>query len=353
MEFINKTNNSVNETITAKEIKQIIINKIINDRNNATKLISNLLKQFHFIKHIKEAFLLRQILNIRNNASFIIQRNLRLYVNKKHLNYIKKHEKTSVRIEFPFVSKRTQLKIFEINNQPFKIYELKHCSVTKTQHIYINKEHFVKNKYQFVFIIDGEQIINPDYPSLYNDKAGIYFNIINVSNYLLDKLDVNISLQQRLKKLQKKTSLNNNHNSNQLDLKKRYSVDDAHGKKSPPHTISQRRKEYKFSFEHDVLGELFDFKNDYEEDKKEEINFKEFRDDLNFKGGLKVDKEVTIPKRKKYNTDKNLCNLSLTVKPILRKNPSKDSIGKSSPANNLRDSIGSKRVSFSGSVDFI
>jgi len=305
-------------------------------RDNKIELIKHILEQRRYaittIKyHIKKLtikrrslpnFILKLILKQRKAAILTIQRNLRLMLIYRHLNYIKENEKLqNFRVYYPNIKvKNAEVKIYDFCNHPYKIFKLHNCSVTQTLQSYINKNYLLKAKYLFQFIVDGYTVINPDFPSCF-DSEGNCFNIIRVKDYMSKLKEHEEYIKNYKNKLKYNTS-----------------------KEVPKVYLSEKmRKPKRFTYG--------SFDCDTEESSINEKPFEKPLDKIEYhqfdhpfgseRGGvgcIKKDEVKPVGRYSlKFSTTKELCNLSISPKSILRKVSSKNLV---------------KKVSFNDKVEF-
>ncbi len=279
------------------EKKFLLIKLILVARKAAVEKIQRFIGYSMFKIKKRKLILLKNIVDSRKNSLVKIQGFLHSVLIKKHLKYIKEQEERfNLRIFYPTKANSVQIKIYNFNGESYIVYDLKYCAVTETKHLYINKAQLLENKYFFVFIVDGNTTINPEFPSSY-DKEGNYYNVLNVKN-----------MMETLKAGKKK------HNTTKTYTQQVKMNSEKHV------PLSSHLKRIKWKYNIDELNE-------------DNMNGNEITPETSVEEGC----VILTPKYKKSFTDKAIWNLmTCPIKPILKRKPS-------NPSNQSNG----KKVSFS------
>ena len=161
-----------------KEKEIFLINTILTQRKEASKIISNQIYNI-LSKHIskKEYIIIKRIIFTRKNSAIKIQSFIRGYlIRQKIQNYISK-TRTCYLIETGFTKKFKNLQMIVHLNNKNKVFDLYHDKFFNKYIFFMDRTLIHKKTYKIQFINEGKIIIDSNYET-YEEK-GIYYNIID------------------------------------------------------------------------------------------------------------------------------------------------------------------------------
>ena len=172
-----------------KEIKDYILFKILKQRKNEAKKISNFLKRKLQIIKIKKEILIREIIEKRKILISKIQSHIKGFLVRKSINSLFNCEK----VFFYYLSKNLQkfnnyennviseniikCKIFNKGTQSKEI-NCKYCKYLKCFYLPLSSLRVIKRIYRVNFIINNNAIIDPRY-EIDVDNKGNFYNLIH------------------------------------------------------------------------------------------------------------------------------------------------------------------------------
>ena len=201
-------NQNQNKNPKIDYFKTILLSRISKERIKASNLIKKQIRSFIFIKRELKKAIIKRILKFRKKSIRMLQQNIIYFINKKYVKEILRKERNYTGFTYSKPCKKASIQIYDL--QPYRtdtseIFDLEYCRLRKFLIAYVKADTFLKSKYYFHFIIDGNMIISPDYLGEKNN-SGDYFNVfIPKRNNIFDLDSTNETYEDE--------SNNNKHNT--------------------------------------------------------------------------------------------------------------------------------------------
>jgi hypothetical protein len=196
-----------NKHMNEVELRQQIINKIIEDRRRAARVILFNLKKYKNIKKKNKNIMIRKILKIRIAAAIFIQKKYRMYQIRKSV------KKLLCKTNYLFIYKFDNTDYEKIKPITLKLkltksdqsYTFNYCKYTDTYYISFPKTKILPRRIRVNFSVNDKPIIDPRYDV--DCVKGIFYNIIDCSKIK------NMQTQRRSNEYEKMFEINNSVNS--------------------------------------------------------------------------------------------------------------------------------------------
>jgi len=172
-------NQNQNKNAKIDYFKTILLSRISKERIKASNLIKKQIRSFIFKKRELKKAIIKRILEFRKKSIRILQQNIIYFFNKKYVKEILRKERNYTGLTYSKPCKKASIQIYDLHpyrTDTSEIFDLEYCRLRKFLIAYIKADTFLKSKYYFHFIIDGNMIINPDYFAEKNN-SGDYFNV--------------------------------------------------------------------------------------------------------------------------------------------------------------------------------
>jgi hypothetical protein len=156
--------------------RQKSISKIISAmRSNNT--ITNLIIEFASKSKTRSHYIITKIMSSRLKAIGIIKRCMTFYKNTKYVKSLLEKSKRCYTIISTINNiNNIDLKVYLDNNQ-VNLYKFDYCKIRNKFVLYISRSKIDRTSYKVNFIVDGKTIIDPAYPTDYEN--GNFYNVIN------------------------------------------------------------------------------------------------------------------------------------------------------------------------------
>ena len=174
-----------------KSLNNLIINIIHNERKIKSDKITDLFSLYHYRNYYKKNLLIQKIIKQRNESILLIQKKYRAFIFIKKVKEIILKEKNVYVLNYPFNAESVQIKIFYSLNKAFKVFDFFKCPIRKYFVVYIDKNYFNQGEYLCHLIVNGKIILDKRYKYIV-DKENILYNLIYIGEKKpLNELDKN------------------------------------------------------------------------------------------------------------------------------------------------------------------
>lgn len=200
MEKILKIQKAVKLFLKRKKNKTNIIIKIIKrERKEKANKIIDMLSMYHLRNQYKKYLLIQKILYQRIESSKIICRAILNFNFRKKIKKIRELRNNNFEIIYPAKNKKDiKLKIY-YNNNISKEFKFDFCEIRKTFVLYIKKEMIEnnshKNEYLCHFFVDNKCVIDKRFKIIKN-KFGVIYNLIEFKNK--DKINAYTDIKKNI-----------------------------------------------------------------------------------------------------------------------------------------------------------
>ena len=162
-----------------KSLNNLIINIIHNERKIKSDKITDLFCLYHYRNYYKKNLLIQKIIKQRNESILLIQKKYRAFIFIKKVKEIILKEKNVYVLNYPFNAESVQIKIFYSLNKAFKVFDFFKCPIRKYFVVYIDKNYFNQGEYLCHLIVNGKIILDKRYKYIV-DKENILYNLIYI-----------------------------------------------------------------------------------------------------------------------------------------------------------------------------
>ena len=162
-----------------KSLNNLIVNIIHNERKIKSDKIIDLFCMYHHRNYYKKNLLIQKIIKQRNESILLIQKKYRAYIFIKKVKEIILKEKNVYVLNYPFNAESVQIKIFYSLNKAFKVFDFFKCPIRKYFVVYIDKNYFNQGEYLCHLIVNGKIILDKRYKYIV-DKENILYNLIYI-----------------------------------------------------------------------------------------------------------------------------------------------------------------------------
>ena len=184
-------------------LNNMIINIIHHERKIKSEKIIDLFSLYHFRNFYKKNLIIEKIINQRHNSIVIIQNKYRSYIFKKKVRQILFEEKNVFVLTYPYNAEKVQIKIYYNMNKAFKAFDFFKCPIRKYFVLYIDKNNFNSGEYLCHIIVNGNVILDKRYKYIV-DKDNILYNLIYIGDIKpLMLLEENKKKEKKKKKKKK------------------------------------------------------------------------------------------------------------------------------------------------------
>ena len=248
-----------------KSLNNLIINIIHNERKIKSDKITDLFCLYHYRNYYKKNLLIQKIIKQRNESILLIQKKYRAFIFIKKVKEIILKEKNVYVLNYPFNAESVQIKIFYSLNKAFKVFDFFKCPIRKYFVVYIYNLIYIGEKKPLIeFDKNEENIIDYSYSNNKRDnfskkknrkkKKKIIEEEDNLDDYYYYCYNDNSNSTNSLstKSFNEKVEKNYSNNfSNNLNKKKRnkFSIDSQSMKKE--NSIQSQKFQY-----NNILDEL-------------------------------------------------------------------------------------------------
>ena len=162
-----------------KSLNNLIINIIHNERKIKSGKITDLFCLYHYRNYYKKNLLIQKIIKQRNESILLIQKKYRAFIFIRKVKEIILKEKNVYVLNYPFNAESVQIKIFYSLNKAFKVFDFFKCPIRKYFVVYIDKNYFNQGEYLCHLIVNGKIILDKRYKYIV-DKENILYNLIYI-----------------------------------------------------------------------------------------------------------------------------------------------------------------------------
>lgn len=158
-----------------KELFKMILERIVNI--SVTKIQSHI-RAFLIRGLIKRSIFVNYLLKARERKAKVIQERFRTHFYVKEFNKILEMEKNNYTLYFlsEILNQKIQL-IINVSNNDSKTFDFNFCKARHVYVVYVDKEIIQPDTYLCSFVVDGINICDSRYPTVYSGKS--FYNKIN------------------------------------------------------------------------------------------------------------------------------------------------------------------------------
>ena len=161
-----------------KQRQKALLDKIINQRKQSAKIISNILHNILYNNiSRKRIIVIKRIKVTRRNSAIKIQSFFRGYIIRNKILYYISKTRTCYLIETGFSPNFKKLQMIVLYNGKNKVFDLIFDTFFNKYILFLDRILVDKDSYKVQFLNDGKIIIDSNYDT-YEEK-GIYYNIID------------------------------------------------------------------------------------------------------------------------------------------------------------------------------
>lgn len=161
-----------------KQRQKALLDKIINQRKQSAKIISNILHNILYNNiSRKRIIVIKRIIVTRKNSAIKIQSFFRGYIIRNKILYYISKTRTCYLIETGFSPNFKKLQMIVLYNGKNKVFDLIFDTFFNKYILFLDRILVDKDSYKVQFLNDGKIIIDSNYDT-YEEK-GIYYNIID------------------------------------------------------------------------------------------------------------------------------------------------------------------------------
>ena len=161
-----------------KQRQKALLDKIINQRKQSAKIISNILHNILYNNiSRKRIIVIKRIIITRKNSAIKIQSFFRGYIIRNKILYYISKTRTCYLIETGFSPNFKKLQMIVLYNGKNKVFDLIFDTFFNKYILFLDRVLVDKDSYKVQFLNDGKIIIDSNYDT-YEEK-GIYYNIID------------------------------------------------------------------------------------------------------------------------------------------------------------------------------
>ncbi len=161
-----------------KQRQKALLDKIINQRKQSAKIISNILHNILYNNlSRKRIIVIKRIIVTRKNSAIKIQSFFRGYIIRNKILYYISKTRTCYLIETGFSPNFKKLQMIVLYNGKNKVFDLIFDTFFNKYIFFLYRILVDKDSYKVQFLNDGKIIIDSNYDT-YEEK-GIYYNIID------------------------------------------------------------------------------------------------------------------------------------------------------------------------------
>lgn len=166
-------------------MKNFIMHQIIESRKISIFKITSILTLYNLKLKFKKNHILKDIIVLRKKASTLIQNCFRRHIVRKKVQEIIQLEKTHYYLNYPFIARKVQLKVFislyENDSEAKiveKIFDFSYCNVRQTFVLYIEPTEFKPSKYRTQLIVDSLVTCDGRFPHI-ECSDGLFYNVMD------------------------------------------------------------------------------------------------------------------------------------------------------------------------------
>ena len=141
----------------------------------------DLFSLYHFRNFYKKNLIIQKIIKQRQISITLIQNKYRGYIYKKKVKQILSKEKNVFVLNYPFNAEFVQIKIYYNMNKAYKVFDFFKCPIRKYFVVYIDKNNFNPGEYLCHMIVNGNVILDKRYKYIV-DKDNILYNLIYIGD---------------------------------------------------------------------------------------------------------------------------------------------------------------------------
>ena len=186
-------------------LNNLIIKIIKNERFQKGNKITDIFSLYHYRNFYKKNIIINKIINARNNSATLIQSEFKTYLFNKKVKEILKKEKNSYILTYPFKADSVQIKIYHKDNIfNYKIYNYFICPIRKYFIAYIDKNSIDPGEHLCHIKVNNATKIDDRYQFV--NKNNILYNLISLGDYLMKKSkpkQYEIEVKKKIKKYKK------------------------------------------------------------------------------------------------------------------------------------------------------
>ena len=160
-------------------LSHLIINIIENERISKSNKITDIFSLYHYRNFYKRQLLIQKIIKERNYSILLIQKKYRSYIFIKEVKKILAKENNSYVLTYPFNAKSVQIKIY--TKTSYKIYDYFICPIRKYFILYLEKTEINEGEYACQMIINNNIVLDNRYKYVVDNNNNLY-NLIYIGN---------------------------------------------------------------------------------------------------------------------------------------------------------------------------
>ena len=169
-----------------KSLNNLIVNIIHNERKIKSDKITDLFSLYHYRNYYKKNILIKKIIKERNDSIILLQKKYRDYIFIRKVKEIITKEKDVYVLTYPFNAGSVQIKIYYDLNRAFKVFDFFKCPIRKYFVTYIDKNIFNPGNYLCNMIVNGNIILDKRYKPI-PDKENNLYNLIYIGDIKKEK----------------------------------------------------------------------------------------------------------------------------------------------------------------------
>ena len=169
-----------------KSLNNLIVNIIHNERKIKSDKITDLFSLYHYRNYYKKNILIKKIIKERNDSIILLQKKYRDYIFIRKVKEIITKEKDVYVLTYPFNAGSVQIKIYYDLNRAFKVFDFFKCPIRKYFVTYIDKNIFNPGNYLCNMIVNGNIILDKRYKPI-PDKENNLYNLIYIGDNKKEK----------------------------------------------------------------------------------------------------------------------------------------------------------------------